>query len=421
MNTRIKYCWVLSAIGLILFSQCFCLVPAAKAAGSNLFVKSDGTGIDCSQNNPCEPGQAMANAVAGDTIYFMNGAYTNPLYDPYLTINKPISLVGGWNGAPSGDLIVDPDMYEVVINGGSTRSLFVVNDISGAGGLITITGFAFKYGYASPSGGAIYIQSGRVDITGNLFQENIAGSYGGAIYVGSGEDVHILNNSFVGNEVTWGGGSIFAGTSSATTLIEGNVFTGGNADYGTAIHSDNCHLVINGNLFKDNPGHYTIDLYSNSIGSTISNNFIIRSTQNSINLSGANTTSYEVINNTIMNAQFGISPTNSLAIVSNNIITQTNYSINNSTGALSGSNNLFFGNTNDPNPLTDPVYNDPVFINPSADNYHLGDESPAIDAGVVVALSEDYDGDERPIGDRFDIGADEVKGGFFTYLPFIVR
>ena len=184
----------------------------------------------------------------------------------------------------------DPDMYEVVINGGSARSLFHVNDTSGTGGLITITGFFFQNGYANPSGSAIYVQNGRVDIVGNMFRENIAGSYGGAIYVGSTYDVQIMNNSFVGNEVTWGGGSIYAASSSATTLIAGNKFTGGAANYGTAIHNDSCRLIINGNLFKDNPGNSTIYLYSNSDSSIVSNNFLVRSTQAAIYLGGTSTT-----------------------------------------------------------------------------------------------------------------------------------
>jgi hypothetical protein len=371
--------------------------------------------------NPCLPGQAISDAAAGDTLYFKFGSYMDGLSDPYLTIDKAVSLIGGWDGAPAGEVFVDPDMYEVVINGGGTRSLFRVNDTGGTGGLITITGFKFQNGYESPSGGAINIQNGRVDIVGNLFQENIAGSYGGAIYTGSSYDVHILNNSFVGNEVTYGGGSIFAATSSATTLIEGNTFIGGNADYGTAIHNDNCPLEITRNLFKDNPGSSTIDLYSNGYSSTVRNNIIVRPTQTAIALGGTNTSPHQISNNTIVGAQYGIQPVNSSANIVNNIISYTNSSILTSSGTLSGSNNLFYENGSDLNPLTAPVYEDPMFVDPSADDYHLDKESPAVDAGAVVTLDEDYDGDERPIGDGYDIGADEVKSQFFGFLPLFMK
>ena len=391
-----------------------------NAQATDLFVSPSGSGTDCSQSNPCDAGQAMTNAMAGDTIYFMGGTYTGT-NDPYLIITEAVSLFGGWDGAASGEVVIDPSVYPTTIDGEDARALIKVDSISVAGDLITISGFTLQKGYDAVRGGAIHVASGRVDIVGNTFLNNTAGSYGGAIYVGSNHDVQILSNSFIDNEVTYGGGSILVGSSSATTLIEGNSFTGGNASYGTAIHNDSCSLVINGNLFVDNPGSSTIDLYSNSYGSTISNNFIVRSAQTAIDLAGVNTNPYQVVNNTIVDAGTGISPSNSLVNVVNNIISGANSSITNSSGTLTGSNNLFFDNINDLNPLTDPVYDDPVFVDPSADNFHLDGESPAVDAGIVVTLDEDYDGDERPIGEGFDIGADEVKSGYLAFLPLVLK
>jgi hypothetical protein len=68
-----------------------------------------------------------------------------------------------------------------------------------------------------------------------------------------------------------------------------------------------------------------------------------------------------------------------------------------------------------------PFAGDPAFVNvliistpgdPQGD-YHLLVGSPAIDAGVaafggVDAPTDDFDGDARPQGPAFDIGADEV-------------
>ena len=169
MNTHFKRLWGLCVIGLILITQCFVFTPEVEAAGNILFVKSDGTGTDCSQSNPCDPGQAMSNADAGDTIYFRYGNYYHLTNDPYFVITKPVSLIGGWDGVATGEVLVDPDMYVVIVDGGNARALFRVNDASGTGGLITITGFTFQEGYAASSGGAIYIQNGRVDIIDNIF------------------------------------------------------------------------------------------------------------------------------------------------------------------------------------------------------------------------------------------------------------
>jgi len=53
---------------------------------------------------------------------------------------------------------------------------------------------------------------------------------------------------------------------------------------------------------------------------------------------------------------------------------------------------------------------DPDFVDPGADNYHLGAASQAIDRGPGVGVSEDIDGNPRPIGAGYDLGADEYTG-----------
>lgn len=50
-----------------------------------------------------------------------------------------------------------------------------------------------------------------------------------------------------------------------------------------------------------------------------------------------------------------------------------------------------------------------LFVNPTVANYHLKTGSPAINTGVVVTgVIDDIDGNPRPQGLRYDIGADEV-------------
>ncbi len=50
---------------------------------------------------------------------------------------------------------------------------------------------------------------------------------------------------------------------------------------------------------------------------------------------------------------------------------------------------------------------DPDFVNPSVNDFHLGLMSPARDA-ADVGPNTDFEGDPRPQGERFDLGADEA-------------
>jgi hypothetical protein len=58
----------------------------------------------------------------------------------------------------------------------------------------------------------------------------------------------------------------------------------------------------------------------------------------------------------------------------------------------------------------------------AADGYHLMDGSAAIDRGVATAVGvmSDIDGDHRPQGAGYDLGADEFRH-WNVYLPLITR
>ena len=60
---------------------------------------------------------------------------------------------------------------------------------------------------------------------------------------------------------------------------------------------------------------------------------------------------------------------------------------------------------------------DPAF---AADGYHLTSDSAAIDAGVDAGVTTDVDGDVRPQGAGYDIGADEFRQ-WCVYLPLVMK
>jgi hypothetical protein len=60
---------------------------------------------------------------------------------------------------------------------------------------------------------------------------------------------------------------------------------------------------------------------------------------------------------------------------------------------------------------------DPAF---APDGYHLTGSSAAINTGVDAGVTTDIDGEGRPQGSGYDIGADEILLRM-TYLPLVMR
>jgi hypothetical protein len=61
-----------------------------------------------------------------------------------------------------------------------------------------------------------------------------------------------------------------------------------------------------------------------------------------------------------------------------------------------------------PTTLTGVTNADPMFVNAAAGDFHIQAGSPAIDQ-VNTGPADDFEGDTRPQGARYDIGADEYK------------
>jgi len=158
--------------------------------------------------------------------------------------------------------------------------------------------------------------------------------------------------------------------------------------------------------------------------SQVVNNFLLES--NCPTGLYAGNSAVRVMNNTVTGCYNGLyAPTNQSPTIHNNLF----YS--NTTAILADGMpvldyNGFWLNGGDFNVPTGTlmgthnVFANPLFVAPSAGDYHLSPGSQMIDAGTSMgAPTTDYDGDPRPVGIALDIGADEYS--LRLLLPLVLR
>lgn len=64
----------------------------------------------------------------------------------------------------------------------------------------------------------------------------------------------------------------------------------------------------------------------------------------------------------------------------------------------------------------------PAFVNPASGDYHILFGSAAMDRGIDAGMTTDIDGEARPHGNGYDIGADEYAGPIVSiYLPLVLK
>ncbi len=98
---------------------------------------------------------------------------------------------------------------------------------------------------------------------------------------------------------------------------------------------------------------------------------------------------------------------------------------NGATNPTTSTNNLWYngGDGNPANPPswdTAPITSNPLFVSTAGSDFHLQSGSPAIDAGANIGspVLTDFDGNTRPMGTGYDIGAYEYAGPAVPMLQF---
>lgn len=302
-------------------------------------------------------------------------------------------------------------------------------------------------------GGGLYALNSPVSLRQNQIVDNVGHvSYsgrGGGAYLYGATYAEVLTNVIRGNKAgigSWGsdgGGLLLAFSSSsyvAGNRIEGNWTNPNQAGFGGGIYvwQSDAHLarnrIINNATGQPDsgwvrPGGGVAVVSSKPV--TLSNNLIVNNDAG-VYGGGVFASIYQpaipsraiLANNTIVdNGDSGVMGRFHAALtLTNNLIAghATGLSTALFTGTVSADTNLFW---NDSDPITgiNAIVADPLL---TAD-YHLGPGSPAADVGLPIPwLPVDLDGEARPQGTGYDLGAFEgieAVVEWRVHLPFVRR
>lgn len=386
--------------------------------------------------------QAIESAKDGDTIIVDPGIYEEEL-------NFRGKSITVRSTAPN-----DPETVQQTVLQGSEQPTVMFN--SGESALASLEGFTIlnsgqqagvqishgseptiKFNHmmdiTSPDGAVSIEKAGSPLIFGNRIQNN----QGGGIKIFYSSPV-VENNQITGNSSEIGGGinaylsspvirgnilreNYSQGIGSAiqiehysTGSISENIISDNVAEVmGTISLDDFAHVTIDRNIIVDNDGEGISAIFDSH--PLIVNNFIARNVHGGIFV-GSSTA--ELINNTLVdNTKGGADASateswgifvleNSRVSVVNTILDESKIVLYDPYSQVDVSYSLFHDQSGAQLNGPGVIIGDPGLTN--RDDYQLAVDSVCVDNGLSVEITEDIEGDLRPIGEGFDIGADEL-------------
>jgi len=439
---------------------------AAQSPGANYYhVALSCTGIP----NCYTTVQAAVDAASnGDVIKVAAGTYDDlhiavvdwKTITQVVYVQKSVTIQGGYT--TTNWEVPDPVANPTVLDAqGQGRVLYISGAISPAiEGLCIIGGDATGLGggpLGEDAGGGVYVTSNRIVISNNQMFSSSA-EYGGGLYLGYGVAT-LSGNTIASNTADYGGG-LFLSSSAAT--LSGNTVASNTASYGGGLflsssaatlrgntvaanaaitsgggllllHSDDA--VLNGNIVVANVGGTGGGLYLDKSDAALTNNIVAG---NRASTAGSGlyvlASSPRLLHTTI--AQNNGSDSSGLCVtgyrrdetyyfstvaLTNTILVDHAVGITVTAGNTATLETTLWGTGTWANGtdwsgagtvITDtPAYNywdHPDFVDPGAGDYHVGLASAALNKGVNAGVKDDIDGDSRPQGSGYDLGADET-------------
>lgn len=320
----------------------------------------------------------VGNTVTSNTASVEGGGLLSWAHDVTLIGNTFTgNFTGGWGGGMCG--------YADTLIGNH----FIANSAADSGGGLlvwygeTLVGNTFTGNTAGQRGGGLYGMVGT--LADSTFTGNAADT-GGGLALGDGV---LSGNVVISNTATSCGGGLYLGF--YTPTLVNNVVAGNHAGVaggGLCIHDSSprlVHTTIAGNTAGDGSGVYVTSSETHSSSVVLTNTILVGHSVG-ITVSAGNTA-------TLAATLWG----------SGDWANDTDWA---------GPGTMYTGTVN--------VRGDPAFKDPGSANYHIALRSAAINAGLDATVATDIDGEPRPAGAGYDIGADEWWGPMI-YLPLVLR
>jgi hypothetical protein len=430
----------------------------------------------------------LAQVVYISKTVAIRGGYTTAFTEPPDPEANPTTLdaqgegrvfyITGGPSAGSGQ-VISPTIEGLRITGGDAGELG--GDTLGGnvgGGIYVITATAIISGNwvfsntAEHSGGAIYLYNSPAMINNNTVTSNTVvgmggglglwysnatiyhntisantAGWGGALFLWHGDD-RVSANIVTSNTALVDGGGMALGYSRA--ILSNNIVLSNTArDWGGGLKLVGSNATLSGNTVTFNTasleggGGLYLDQGSNA---TLINNLV---TDNWASSEGSGlyiqSSSPRLLHNTVARNKGGDgsgvyvtqwSGSHSTVALTNTILVSHTVGItvtpgNTATleatlwGSGTWANGTDWGGAGIIVTGTHNYWGDPAFVDPEAGDYHIGPGSAALDRGVDAGVTLDIDGDPRPIGAGYDLGADEspttAGSDYFIYLPVVLR
>jgi hypothetical protein len=266
---------------------------------------------------------------------------------------------------------------------------------------ITVTQSTFQENYAQDRGGGVklYNNSDRLFIQDTNFLSNTASSGSGAHIPTSfdGGAVWIERTRFQNNQTSDSGTTLYletAGWHRPKVWLTNLLFSGNSSPYGSVI-------------WANNNGYTSLDVNAAHVTAADNEAPTFLDARGSGLIAGRGTT--VTLTNTLL-----VSFTNGFSGLQwdqGELLIQHSHTLTHEVTSL---HHIAYGLPTFT--AIDGVSGDPMLD----ETYHLQADSAAIDAGVDAGVDHDIDGDLRPLGDGFDIGADEFVY-YKIYLPLVLR